>query len=46
MEHVEINENANFEALLSDQAVMDWLLELEADDLDNSSSEAPKAYQA
>ncbi len=45
MEQVEINENANFEALLSDQAVMDWLMELESDESGDSPSQEPKAYQ-
>ncbi len=46
MEHVEINENGNFEALLSDQAVMDWLMELETDDAPATDFEEARVYQA
>lgn len=32
MENLEINETRQFNALLADEVVMDWLMELEADE--------------
>ncbi len=39
MEKLEINESRHFNALLADEVVMDWLMELEADEPEDAQPE-------
>lgn len=46
MEQLAINTNAHFNALLSDEVVMEWLMDLESDCADASADLAENEFTA
>jgi hypothetical protein len=46
MEQLAINTNVQFNALLSDEVVMEWLMDLESDCADESADLAVNEYTA
>ncbi|MCC5865843.1 MAG: hypothetical protein JJU31_12035 [Wenzhouxiangella sp.] len=46
MEQIEINERSHFEALLSDEVVMEWLMTLESEQAETEEVEPLRQYHA